>query len=416
MRAGRVVLIVILALALAGVMLGVGIVLGNMSAARQEQARLQPFYTPPAQMPSAPGMIIRTEPLGVDVAAGKSYRMLYTSTLADGAISVSGAMVFVPDAPAPPGGRKVVAWAHGTVGQGDACAPSRNPGEGMKDLQVWLPMAMREGWIVVATDYTGLGTPGPNFYLVGGQEARDVVYSVKSIADDPSYGAGRDWVVFGHSQGGHSALWTGHLAAQIAPDLRLLGVGAAAPAAELASITNAQWSTLVGWVIGPEVAVSWPLAYPGLPLEDVITDNALGQYQRLANECVMNAAIEGLARAQVGQRFFAESPGTNPQWAAVIKAETPGPLPADMPMMLMQGTADTVVLPWPNADLQTDWCKAGSHISSEWLGNVNHMTVAVNSGPNAVAWMAQVFNGETPESSCGAPLPVLERSQVPPQS
>lgn len=416
MRTGRVVLIVFLALILCGVMLGVGVVMGNVTAANDAQRQLEPFYTPPAELPAKPGVTIRTESLGATVKDGTGYRMLYTSALADGSISVSGAMVFVPNGPAPTGGRKVVAFAHGTVGQGDACAPSRNPEAGMKDLQVWLPMAMREGWIVVATDYTGLGTPGPNFFLVGGQESRDVVYSVRAVVDSPDYQAGKDWVVIGHSQGGHSALWTGHLAADIDPDLHLLGVGAAAPAAELDSITNAQWNTAVGWVIGPEVAVSWPLAYPGLPLRGVITDSGINQYERLANECVMNAAIEGLVRSTAGQRFFTESPDQNPQWAAVLKSETPAPLPGDMPLMLIQGTADTVVLPWPNADLQTQWCNSGTQITSQWLGNVNHMAALVAGGPDAVAWMADLFAGNTPASSCGAPLPVLERSQTAPQS
>ena len=38
-------------------------------------------------------------------------------------------------------------------------------------------------------------------------------------------------LLWGHSQGGHSSLWTGHLAATLAPELTLVGVSAAAPAA-----------------------------------------------------------------------------------------------------------------------------------------------------------------------------------------
>jgi len=411
MRPGRVVLIVFLALVLSGLMLSTGIVIGNVVTADQEQAALDPFYTPPSTMPDKPGVIIRTEALGADPQFGKGYRFLYSTTLQDGSMAVSGAMLFIPDVAAPAEGRKVVGWAHGTVGQGDSCAPSRNPAVGMKDLSGFLPEAMRQGWIVVATDYTGLGTPGPNFYLVGGQEARDVVFSVRAVVDSPEYGAGKEWITFGHSQGGHSALWTGHLAQQIDPELNLLGVAAAAPAAELASITNAQWNNAVGWVIGPEVAVSWPAAYPNLSLDGMVTSAGMANYQRLANECITTAAIEGLVRAEVGQTFFTESPTQNPTWDEVLKLETPAPLPADMPMLLMQGTADTVVLPWPNADLQTSWCAAGSHISALWLAKINHMSIAVNSGPTAVSWMSEVFEGKTPASSCGSPLPVLEPGQ-----
>ena len=112
-------------------MLGTGIVIGNVVTADQEQAALDPFYTPPSTMPDKPGVIIRTEALGADPQFGKGYRFLYSTTLQDGSMAVSGAMLFIPDVAAPAEGRKVVGWAHGTVGQGDACAPSRNPADGM---------------------------------------------------------------------------------------------------------------------------------------------------------------------------------------------------------------------------------------------------------------------------------------------
>jgi hypothetical protein len=75
--------------------------------------------------------------------------------------------------------------------------------------------------------------------------------------------------VWGHSQGGHSSLWAGTLAKKIAPELDLLGVGAAAPAAELAPIVSRQWNQTIGWVIGAYALVSmedaYPLATPAFP-------------------------------------------------------------------------------------------------------------------------------------------------------
>ena len=52
-------------------------------------------------------------------------------------------------------------------------------------------------------------------------------------------GAGRDLLVGGHSQGGHAALFAGELAGSYAPELRLGGVMAAAPAADLEAILPA---------------------------------------------------------------------------------------------------------------------------------------------------------------------------------
>lgn len=399
---GKVIGIILLAVVIAAAVFGVGTLLGNRMAADERQEALQPFYTPPDPLPTTPGVLLRSEPLGIAVAGGTASRILYTSELADGTISVSGGMLFVPDAPAPAEGRPVIAWAHGTIGQGDACAPSRST-DPLTDLDGWLEETLRLGWVVVATDYSGLGTPGPNFYLVGDQEARDVVHSVRAVQEQAQTGS--RYTVYGHSQGGHSALWTGLLAEGIDPGLDLIAVAAAAPAAELELITGKQWNTAVGWVIGPEAAVSWPLAYPGLPVEPILTRAGWDNYQRLAAECIKPAAIEGLVRTEFGQTFFAAPPLDNPQWAATLRDQTPTPI-TDIPVLVAQGTADTVVLPWPNAVLEERWCAAGSNLTSIWLGKINHMSIANNVGPQVVSFFDQAFRSQEIRSTCGQPIPV----------
>jgi len=126
----------------------------------EAQSKIEPFYVPPDPLPAEPGTIIRTEPLGVEVPGAQALRMLYVSERPDGTPAASSGMIFIPDTPAPPEGRPVVAWAHGTVGMGDACAPSRaaNP---LGDTDNWLDQMMELGYVVTATDYVGLGTPGP---------------------------------------------------------------------------------------------------------------------------------------------------------------------------------------------------------------------------------------------------------------
>lgn len=62
------------------------------------------------------------------------------------------------------------------------------------------------GWALVATDYTGLGTPGVQAYLLKDQEVRDTVNSVRALQQIPNSNVGSRYAVFGHSQGGHTAL------------------------------------------------------------------------------------------------------------------------------------------------------------------------------------------------------------------
>jgi pimeloyl-ACP methyl ester carboxylesterase len=288
---------------------------------------------------------------------------------------------------------------------GDACAPSRSDNP-LGDTANWLDQMMSLGYVVVATDYTGFGTPGPNLYLVGEAEARDVVNSVRAARNIEQAAASGEWIVWGHSQGGHSALWTGHLAKELAPELNLKAVAAAAPAAELSDIIDAQWQTAVGWVIGPEVVTSWPAYYPDLPIDGFISPRGITNTERLANECIVPAALEGYLRTDFGQDYFAVKPTTNATWAAAAKAQTPAPLPADMPVFVAQSIADTVVLAWPNAVLQEKWCAAGSDLTMAWLGVVSHQDTAMTVGPEAVAWIDDRFNDRPSARTCNVPPPV----------
>lgn len=375
------------------------------------QATFDPFYEPPDPLPAEPGTVIRTEPLDVDVPGGQAYRMLYVSERPDGTPAASGGMVFIPDTPAPPEGRPVVAWAHGTVGMGDACAPSRaaNP---LGDTDNWLDQMMSLGWVVTATDYVGLGTPGPELYLVKEAEVRDVVNSVRAARNLTDAQAGADYVVWGHSQGGHSSLWSGHLAPELAPELNLLGVAAAAPAGELADIMGAQWDTTVGWGIGPEVLISWPLADERLSAEEVATATGLRTYRQLADDCTYDKQLllEVLALRAAGQKFFEVDPMTVPEWERFVAEQTPPPMPADMPVFLAQGMADEIVLAWPNAKLQDQWCAAGSTITALWMGGIGHLAAATTSGPSAVSWIADRFAGRPANRTCDTPPPVAPRA------
>jgi pimeloyl-ACP methyl ester carboxylesterase len=375
------------------------------------QSGLDAFYTPPNPIPANPGTLIRSEPLAVEVPGATAYRMLYSTQRPDGTPAVSGGMMFIPDGPAPAGGRKVVAWAHGTVGQGDACTPSRSTNP-LQDTTNWLDQMMQFGWVVVSTDYAGMGTPGPNLYLVAQAEVSDVVNSVRAIREFPAAHAGSEYVVWGHSQGGHSSLWSGQLAPNLAPELNLIGVAAAAPAAELTLIMGAQWNTAVGWAIGPEIVESWPVVYPSLPLDGYISPQGQANGARLANECIIAAAIEGLVRIDFGQEFFAVNP-TNTDWGVKALEQTPPPLPALMPAFIGQSTADTVVLPWPNAVLQEKWCKAGSMIEMLWIGDVSHQDTATTIGPAAVDWIADRFAGRPPTRTCDVEPPVSPPAGTP---
>ncbi|MGQ2915882.1 hypothetical protein [Microbacterium aurantiacum] len=89
---------------------------------------------------------------------------MYRSTDLNGDPVVSTGVVVVPLGPPPAEGRTVVSWGHPTTGSASECAPSLglDPYIGIEGMRVLLD----RGYTVVATDYTGMGTAGPDSYLI----------------------------------------------------------------------------------------------------------------------------------------------------------------------------------------------------------------------------------------------------------
>jgi hypothetical protein len=82
------------------------------------------FYAAPAHVPSSPGALLRVEPFTTGIPSDvRAWRILYTTTRNVGVPAVASAIVLeAKDTPAGP--RPVIAWAHGTTGIAEGCAPS----------------------------------------------------------------------------------------------------------------------------------------------------------------------------------------------------------------------------------------------------------------------------------------------------
>ena len=193
-------------------------------------------------------------PAALESAAACELVIYQSTRVSDGApIGVSG-IIAIPKGNPPAGGWPVVSWSHGTVGVADRGAPSMDSDE-LADIgdPTDPPMTVHRkinaaphrllnefldrGWVVVMTDYEGLGTRGPHPYLFGTSEARgvlDIVRAARTLHNRDSAAGqetiSRRFVVVGHSQGGQAALFAAHLAQTWTADLTLLAVAAIAPA------------------------------------------------------------------------------------------------------------------------------------------------------------------------------------------
>jgi hypothetical protein len=186
--------------------------------------------------------MLRQEPLPGEFglpAAGRAARILYVSSdWKDGhAISVSGVVYFPKGAP-PAGGWPIIAWAHGTTGVADVCAPSLMP-RSSRDV-TYLGAWLQQGYALVATDYPGLGTPGVHPYLLYRPEGLSVLDSIRAaLAAWPRLLQNKA-VVVGQSQGAGAALGTGYLSRSYAPDVKLMGVVAMGIVASVADVKGAE--------------------------------------------------------------------------------------------------------------------------------------------------------------------------------
>lgn len=360
------------------------------------------FYAAaPSDLSGPPGSLIRSERVAGGPANATSWRVLYRSRSLDGRMTAVSGMVMVPSAPPPAGGRPVVAWAHPTTGVEDQCAPSLArvffaSVQGLDDM-------LARGYIVTATDYPGLGTPGPHPYLVGVSEGRAVLDSVRAAAALPDAAASRSFAVWGHSQGGHAALFAGLLAQRYAPEWRLAGIAAAAPATELATLLKDDIDTDGGRNLTAMTLWSWSRVYRA-PLSKVVVPDAVPVIDRLAGLCIerwfdlfsRREPTDALRKEFLKVTDFADAQ----PWRRLLAQNTPGLLPRTIPVFLVQGSADGLVRPQVTAAYAQALCRNGNAVAYDSVAGAGHAFIARDAAPAAVAWIAGRFAGAAPSSNC----------------
>ena len=371
----------------------------GVGAARTQEG----FYQPaPGEIAGPPGTIIRTARMPFAPGYVTAYRVLYRSVgLGGEPIAVSGVVIAPTGAP-PPGGRPVVAWAHPTTGVVTRCAPSRamllfQQIQGLREL-------IGAGYVVAATDYPGLGGPGVHPYLVGDSEARAVIDNVRAARAIPGIDVSPTFAVWGHSQGGQAALFTGLIAKSYAPELKLVGVAAAAPATELARLMTADLGSAGGRNLTAMTLWSWQRVF-GAPMNKVVQPDAIPAVNRLAEACI-ESVYDILVRRRLSKPLAQEflsvaNPIEVEPWRRLAAANTPAPLPPDVPLFLAQGDADQLVEPAVTRDYFTRSCRAGVKAQYFEMPRAGHATAARDAANTAVAWIADRFAGAPAPSSCG---------------
>jgi len=302
--------------------------------------------------------------------------------------AVTGTISYPIDRP-PPGGWPVVSWAHGTSGLSSSCAPSRNgAATGSYGLRA----------VVVATDYVGLGPLGERHaYLSGPAEGHSVIDIVRAARRIPWVHAGRQWVTVGVSQGGHASLFAGELARRYAPELDLRGVVAAAPGSNLTEIFPGDAQVVVDVVT---VLALYGIAedHPQIHPADYVTPLTAEHAKVIDTGCLNDLAIS-LATVPHDQLFLHDPRTTEPAHSTAI-ANEPGHAPSAAPILLVQGTADTTVVPTRTEKLRGQLCAWHEPVAEVIVPGGTHDSAIRAAAPQIGAWLADRLAGVAPPTTC----------------
>ena len=357
------------------------------------------FYAPPDDIPAEPGTLIRQEPYTRAVPEGaEAWLILYSSTSPDGEpVAVSGVVVAPADPPAGP--RPVIAWAHGTTGVATGCAPSLSD-DPLFELPA-LKRAPGRGWMVVATDYPGLGTPGQHPYVDGVSEGRSVLDAVRAasqIEDGPQLSS--QVAVWGMSQSGHAALFASQLAPAYAPELDIVGVAPGEPATDLATLLG-RASGQGGKVLTAEAVYAWSRVYPELSFDEAIVDRAELLAREVARRCLVGPSrfLTVLGTTLLPERLLAIDLVADPRWAARFAQNTPSD-PIAAPLFVTQGGVDQIVLPDVTLDHVRGRCARGERVELRVYPEEGHISLPRRAGPDILEWTAARFADEPVPAGC----------------
>jgi pimeloyl-ACP methyl ester carboxylesterase len=336
-------------------------------------AKTGAFFAAPASVPAQAGVLVRSEPFATDVPSNaRAWRILYTTITANGAPALSSAIVVRSTVPGR-ARRPMIAWAHGTTGVVPGCGPSqlKKPFANFPALDALLA----EGWVLVASDYAGQGTTAPNPYLIGPGEAYSVLDSVRAAGQLLPDDLDGQVVVWGHSQGGHAALWTGSLARNYASDLNIVAVATLAPATDLRSLLNAAQHTMVGRIMSSFVLRAYGDHYRDSGF-DAYTRGWRGALARdMAGRCLAEpGAVFSVAEAALlGTTVFSSSPLSG-ALEGHLAENTPGNLGAT-PILVLQGERDELVLPHVQSEFIRQRCASGRAIELHRFKSDDHVSI-----------------------------------------
>ena len=360
-----------------------------------------------------PGTLLSQEEITASVSGARAWKVRYISADVNGVLHEVSGLVIAPTAAGK--NRKLLTWCHGTTGLGDAACPSAQPGPardlityfdaaatqqidyGVPGLQGWID----DGYVVCATDYQGLGSPGQHQYVVNRTQARDAV-NLARAARLMDVGAGTKLGCAGWSQGGGAAAAVAELDAADYGELKLVGTVPMSPG--VASIAYGMPQGLTAALSNPSMApdghllmvlAGFQIANPNaLQLSDYFTPLGIEIIETSWNIQPVHHFSDTVARQfRLKGAILQRNPQNLDRWQAAVTAGSAATRQPVAPVLLCVDLFDggTVVpVAWQTAyaDRVT---QLGGTVTTKTYPNDDHFSLPNSCAPDARAWLNGLF-------------------------
>lgn len=408
--------------------------LGVASATTSRGVEIPKFYDPPARVSGQPGSVLRAKPLPLSpelpgLFPGKAQRMMYVSRDSSGdKTAVTGAFIRSTATWSGPGRRPLVAFAVGTMGQGDQCAPSyglEHPlvvgiAEGQSTTSLNYEMLamsqlLSQGYNIALTDYIGLGTTDRVHTYVNRVDEGRAMLDAARAARHFGIPAKAPVGLWGYSQGGGAAASAAELQPSYAPDVNVRGAFAGAPPANLVDVLEGIDGNIISGVVGFALN-GFMASYPKLRpiVEENVNEEGAAKLGSLSTACIGDAIAEaGFAQTSSWTKSgesLAAVIARHPAAQRVVDRQRIGNREPGAPVLVTSDRGDNTV-PYAQVEqLARDWCDMGATVDFRPVGapgagdkaSLHHIAGMVESLPGAMAWMADRFAEKPAVSTCDA--------------
>ncbi len=248
-----------------------------------------------------------------------------------------------------------------------------------------------------------MGTEGASSYVIGTGQAYSTLDSIRAVKRMSELTLSDHTAIWGHSQGGHAALWTGILANAYAPELTIDGVAALSPATDLPAMSQSVQGQLGGALGSAFVMTAYSETYSDVSFDQYIRPGARVEVREAAKRCLSDPALlmSIITSLPATQSIFSADPTTGALGKRLAENTPTGHITA--PLLVAQGTGDEVIAFPITEDWVAKRCAAGQPLEFVSYPGLSHMGVLQpDSGlpDKLIAWTADRFDEKPDQPTC----------------